>query len=115
VLAKFCQKEEERIKKTKQIPRLSRAQRMEIKENVTLSLMKKALPVPAVYDMCWNLAENTVLFFSTNQKAQEVFEEFFREVFGLGLMLQVPYLVADHLLPAEQRPALAELEPVIFV
>src|SRR5574340_676784 len=46
----------------KQIPRLSRAQRMEIKENVTLSLMKKALPMPAVYDMCWNLAENTVLF-----------------------------------------------------
>lgn len=115
VLAKFCQKEEERVKKMKQIPRLSRAQRMEIKENVTLSLMKKALPMPAVYDMCWNLAENTVLFFSTNQKAQEVFEEFFREVFGLGLMLQVPYLVAEHLLPAEQRPALAELEPVIFV
>jgi len=115
VLAKFCLKEEERVKKMKQVPRLSRAQRLEIKENVTLALMKKALPVPAVYDLCWNLAENTVLFFSTNQKAQETFEEFFREVFGLGLMLQVPYLVAEHLLPPEQRPALAGLEPAIFV
>lgn len=115
VLNKFCMKEEERVKKMKQVPRLNRALRMEIKENVTLSLMKKALPVPAVYDMCWNLAEGTVLFFSTNQKAQEVFEEFFREAFGLGLMLQVPYLVAEHLLPVEARPALAEVAPVIFV
>lgn len=115
VLNKFCMKEEERVRKMKQVPKLNRAHRMEIKENVALSLMKKALPVPAVYDMCWNLAEGTVLFFSTNQKAQEAFEEFFRETFGLPLILQVPYLAAEHLLKPEAREALADLQPAIFV
>jgi len=115
VLNKFCLKEEERIKKERQIPKLSRSQRLEIKENVKLMLLKKALPSPAVYDLCWNLAEGTLLFFSTSQKAQEVLEEFFKDTFGLNIILQVPYLTAEHLLDAEGREALADLEPAIFV
>ena len=41
----------------------------EIKEGVRLMLLKKALPIPAVYDPAWNLSDNTVMFFSTSQKA----------------------------------------------
>lgn len=115
VLNKFCLKEEERLKKERQIPKLSRSQRMEIKENVKLMLMKKAPPVPAVYDLCWNLANGTLLFFSTNQKAQEILEDFFKDTFGLNIILQVPYLTAEHLLDVEGRQALADLEPAIFV
>lgn len=115
ILRKFCLKEEERLKAARQLPKLSKAQRGEIKENVQLMLLKKALPAPAVYDLCWNLAQGTILFFSANQKAQEQFEELFRQTFELGVILQVPYLVAEHLLPAERRGALADLEPAIFV
>ncbi|MGV1100193.1 recombination-associated protein RdgC [Thiovibrio sp. JS02] len=115
VLNKFCLKEEERLKKARQVPKLSRAQRVEIKENVKLMLMKKAAPVPAVYDLCWNLAESTLLFFSTSQKAQELVEEFFKETFDLGLMLQVPYLTAEHLLDADGRQALANITPTVFI
>ena len=115
VLNKFCLKEEERLKKERQIPKLNRSQRMEIKESVKLMLLKKALPVPAVYDLCWNLADGTLLFFSTNQKAQEILEEFFKDTFGLNIILQVPYLTAEHLLDAEGREALADLDPAIFV
>ncbi|HIJ78416.1 MAG: recombination-associated protein RdgC [Desulfobulbaceae bacterium] len=115
VLKKFCLKEEERLKKARQIPKLARSQKLEIKENVKLMLMKKAVPVPAVYDICWNLADSTLLFFSTSQKAQELLEEFFKDSFDLGLMLQVPYLTAEHLLGPDSHAALAEITPSIFV
>lgn len=115
LLKKFCLKEEERLKKERQIPKLNRGQQQEIKENVKLMLMKKAVPMPAVYDLCWNLAEGTLLFFTTSQKAQETLEEFFRDTFDLSIILQVPYLVAEHLLAAGEQDALADISPSIFV
>jgi DNA recombination-dependent growth factor C len=115
VLKKFCLKEEERIKKERQVPRLSRAHRQEIKENIQLQLVKKAIPVGTIYDLCWNLADSTLLFFSTSNKVQAVLEDFFKETFGLRLILQIPYLTAEHLLAPEEREALADLKPQIFV
>jgi len=115
LLKKFCLKEEERLKKERQIPKLNRTQLLEIKENVKLMLMKKAVPMPAVYDLCWNLAEGTLLFFTTSQKAQETLEEFFRDTFDLSIILQVPYLVAEHMLAAGEQDALSDISPSIFV
>ncbi len=115
VLKKFCMKEEERVKKERQVPRLSRAHRQEIKENIQLQLVKKAIPVGAIYDLCWNLADSTLFFFSTSNKAQAVLEDFFKESFNLQLILQIPYLTAEHLLAPEEREALADLKPQIFV
>lgn len=115
VLNKFSLKEEERLKKERQVPNLSRSHRLDIKENVRLMLMKRAVPVPAVYDLSWNLAESTVLFFSTSRKAQELLEEFFRETFGLDLLLQVPYLTAEKLLDDAGRQSLADLSPALFL
>ncbi|MDA8165109.1 MAG: recombination-associated protein RdgC [Desulfobacteraceae bacterium] len=115
LLKKFCMKEEERLKKEKELPRLSKRHRMEIKENIYLMLLKKALPGTAVYDLAWNLAEGTVLFFSTNKKAQETLEEFFKETFNLHLIQQIPYLTAGHLLDAKEQEALAQLNPEIFI
>jgi hypothetical protein len=115
LLQKFSFKEEERLKKEKQIPRINRSQRVRIKEDVRLQLVKKSLPLPSVYDLCWNLADNTVLFFSISTKAQSVLEDFFKECFGLTIMLQVPYLAAAHLLDVSQQERLQELHPDIFV
>jgi len=44
VLNKFCLKEEERLKRARQIPKLARAHRVEIKESVKLMLMKRRPP-----------------------------------------------------------------------
>lgn len=115
ILKKFCAKEEERIKKEKQIPKISKAQKMEIKERMRTELMRKALPVPAVYDLCWNLAESTLLFFSTNSKAQAQLEDFFKETFGLTIMQQIPYLTAEHLLDEGGSDRLSSIGPEIFV
>jgi DNA recombination-dependent growth factor C len=115
ILKKFCLKEEERIKKDRQIPKLNRHQKLEIKENMKLMLMKRAVPVPATYDLVWSLADNSLLFFTTNQKAQALLEDFFKETFGMLLMLQVPYNIAESLLNPEEKQQLAHLAPAIFV
>lgn len=114
-LKKFCMKEESRVKREKEIPRLSKAKRLEIKENMTLMLMKRAVPVPSVYELVWNLADMTLLFFSTNKKAQAMLEDYFHETFGLRIVLQVPYNTAEHLLGAERGTELAGLNPELFI
>jgi hypothetical protein len=71
--------------------------------------------MPSVYDLCWNLADSTVLFFSTSTKAQSVLEDFFKECFGLTIILQVPYLTAARLLDAAEQERLQDLGPEILV
>lgn len=115
LLRKFSLKEEERLKKEKQVPRLHRSQRIEIREDIRLQLVKKALPIPAVYDLSWNLADNTLLFYSTSTKAQSVLEDFFKECFGLTIILQVPYVAGAHLLDISEQERLKDLQPEIFI
>ena len=115
ILKKFCAKEEERVKKERQIPKIGKAMKTEIKERMRTELMRKAVPIPAVYDLCWNLAESTLLFFSTNKKAQAQLEDFFKETFGLTIMQQIPYLTAEHLIDEEESVRLATIGPDIFV
>ncbi|MBU0675836.1 MAG: recombination-associated protein RdgC [Proteobacteria bacterium] len=114
-LKKFTMKEEERIKRERQIPKLSRDHRLEIKEAIHTMLIKKAVPMSAVFDLAWNLAENTVLFFSTNQKAQAVLEDFFKETFDLHLMQQIPYITAGMLLDPAEADQLAGIPPEILI
>ena len=115
LLKKFSLKEEERLKKERQVPRLSRNHRLQIKEDIHLQLTKKALPLPSVYELSWNLANNTVLFFSISAKAQSILEDFFKECFGLTIILQVPYLAAANLLDHSEQERLKEIQPEILV
>ena len=115
LLKKFSLKEEERIKKEHNAPRLSRGHRQQIREDIRLQLMKKALPLPSIYELSWNLADSTLLFFSTSAKAQSVLEDFFKECFGLTIMLQVPYLVGANLLDSAEQERLKDLRPEILV
>ena len=115
ILKKFVQKEEERIKLEKQIPKIGRTLKAEIKERVHAELIRKAIPIPAVFDLCWNLSESTVLFFTTNKKIHAVLEDFFKDCFGLLLVQQIPYVTAEHLLSDEQVELLAAVNPEILV
>ncbi len=115
VVKKFAQKEEERVKIEKQIPRISRSMKVEIKERVTTELMRKAVPIPAVYDLCWNLSESTLLFFSTNKKALALIEDFFNDSFGLRLKQQIPYVVGEQLLEEDDQEKLARITPEILI
>ncbi len=116
VLKKCVMKEEERIRREKQLPRLSRAVRLEIKERVRAELVRKSVPVPATYDLCWNLSDNTLLFFSTSKKAMALLEELFSDTFDMTLVPQIPWFSAIRVLDgedAEQR--LEELRPAILI
>lgn len=115
VLKKCVLKEEERIKRERQIPKLSRSARLEIKERVRTELVRKSVPVPAVYDVVWSLSHGTVLFFTTNKKAMVLLEEFFKETFGLSIILQVPWNIALHVTDEELVAGLDRLRPEILV
>jgi len=115
LLKKFTLKEEERLKKEHRAPRLSRSHREQIKEDVRLQLVKKALPMPSVYELSWNLADNTLLFYSTSAKAQSILEDFFKDCFGLSIILQVPYSIGVKLLDHNELERLKEIQPEILV
>lgn len=115
ILKKFAQKEEERIKKEKQIPKIGRTMKIEIRERIQSELMKKAAPVPAVYDLCWNLSDSTLIFFTTNRKAHTLLEDLFKETFGLLIAQQIPYYMAERLLDEDDTQRLAAITPDIFV
>lgn len=115
ILKKFVAKEEERVRLEKQLPKLSRSVKVQIKERVRTELMRKAIPIPAVYELCWSLSNNTLLFFSTNKKAQAILEDFFKESFGLLIRQQIPYTTAEHLVSEEERAVLERISPDIFV
>ena len=89
VLKKFVMKEEERIKREKQIPRLSRSARLEIKERIRAELIRNAPAVPSTYDLCWNLADNTLLFFSTSKKAMALLEEYKKLLEPCGMDIEL--------------------------
>lgn len=115
VLKKFVLKEEERIKREKQIPKLGRRLRVEIRERVQAELIRKASPVPALYDLCWNLTDSTLFFFSTNKKAIALLEDLFKDTFDMALIQQVPYLTAARLLNDDLAGRLDGLQPAILI
>lgn len=115
ILKKYIAKEEERVRREKQIPKLSRSAKMEIKERIRTELVRKSIPIPSVYDLAWNLSEGSLIFFSTNKKAQALLEDHFRETFGLIIKQQIPYTTAETLLEEETLPLLESSTPDIFV
>lgn len=115
ILKKIVQKEEERVRLEKQVPKLSRAMKVEIKERVRVDLMRKAIPVPSLFELCWSLSDSTVLFFSTNKKIHAVLEDFFKESFGLLIRQQIPYTTAEQLLGEDQLTKLDTISPEILV
>lgn len=115
ILKKIVQKEEERVRREQQVPKLSRSMKVQIKERVRTELMRKAIPIPSTYELCWSLTDSTLYFFSTNKKVHAILEDFFKESFGLLIRQQIPYTTAEHLLDEDMLDKLERLSPEIFV
>lgn len=115
IIKKYIQKEEARVRAEKEIPRLSKSARAQIKERVTGELLRKSFPVPTVFDLFWNFSESRVFVFTTNKKALSLIEDFFRECFGVLLKQQIPYCLAELLIDGEMVGALEQLEHQSFV
>jgi hypothetical protein len=115
VLRKFTAKEESRLKQEQGVRRLSRSVRLEIKERIRAEMVRKSPPIPAVYDLCWNLSNNTLLFFSNSRKALALLEDLFRETFELSLIMQIPWNNALQLTDPATAEKLADLQPALLI
>jgi len=98
-------REELKLKKETGRERLNKKQKTDIREEQIQRLLKKVLPLPAVYEVCWNTAAGEVLFFSTSKKANDEFTAFFYRSFDLKLRALTPVLLAGELRPETAETA----------
>lgn len=94
---------------------VSRDRKREIKEQVTLRLRARSLPIPAVFDIVWNPSENRVYLATTNSKVRALFEDHFAATFDLHLEPLTPFFMAMDVLGEDAAPKLENLDPTIFV
>ncbi len=116
LLKKFCSIEEKRTIAEKQLKRITSKLRKEIRERTRLQLLAKALPVPATYDMCWNISTGSVLFFGRQDKICGMFEDLFKTTFNMRLYPVIPYTLGAELINVEtQSDTYEAMRPEVFV
>lgn len=93
---------------------VSRERKKEIKEQVMFVLNKRFLPIPAEFQVIWNVNAGLVYIASVQPKLLELFEEFFVHSFGLHLEQLTPYGLAVRFLPEAELDRLDEIEPTSF-
>jgi len=100
-----------RGKKTK----LSRNEKLEIKDRVVMRLRKKVIPTSKAIDLCWHLDSGVVLFFGHSKRMILDFAALFEKTFGMALLEDSPYAASTRAeLPRELSRALKQIEPVSF-
>jgi len=100
-----------RGKKTK----LSRNEKLEIKDRVVMRLRKKVIPTSKAIDLCWHLDSGVVLFFGHSKRMILDFMALFEKTFGLQLLEDSPHAAATRAeLPRELERAFKQLEPLSF-
>ncbi len=94
---------------------IPRSRKSELREQVKVRLMARALPIPALFDAVWNLQTGHILLETSNAKACALFEDFFKTSFELTLAMLSPFNLAEEMLGGEKAiPKLEALEPTIF-
>jgi len=92
--------------------RLGRAVRKEIKAEVEARLLRRALPVPRLFDCVWNLETGRLYFTGRLRPAREAFVETFRQTFGAAPVPMIPWVAAEHVgLPPRVVEAVRAVEP----
>ena len=100
-----------RGKKTK----LSRNEKLEIKDRVVMRLRKKVIPTSKAIDLCWHLDSGVVLFFGHSKRMILDFMALFEKTFGMQLLEDSPHAAATRAeLPRELERALKQIEPLSF-
>jgi hypothetical protein len=77
--------------------RLSRAEKIELKEVVSRKLRKQFVPVTRAVDVTWSLEDGVVRFFSQSVRPSADMTALFQKTFGLELLPEAPYTLADRL------------------
>lgn len=93
---------------------ISRERKKEIKEQVLFVLNKRFLPIPAEFQVIWNIQSGIVFFDSTQSKVLDLFQEHFVQTFDLHLEQLTPYGLAVELLGDSVTGSLDTLESSSF-
>jgi recombination associated protein RdgC len=74
--------------------RLSKHERVELKELVSRKLRRQFVPSTRAIDLSWSLEEGVVRFFSLSARPTATMLELFEKTFGLKLTPEAPYTLA---------------------
>lgn len=95
--------------------KLGRKEKAELKESVARKLRKQTAPATRVVDVAWSLNEGVVRFFSHAEKAAGNMTELFHKTFGLKLVAESPYTLAERLgLSKAQESAWQEIDVTVL-
>lgn len=105
--------EEQRLLGKLEREKLNRRERQELKQRAIVRLRRKVLPLTNAFDVCWDLDNRRLLFFSHSARLILDFAGLFEKTFGLGLVEDSPYIVAQRAeLPKTLARALEKVEPL---
>jgi len=94
---------------------VSRDRKRELKDLTKLKLMARSLPIPAVFDVIWNIRTGVIYLASTQPKLRSLFEDQFTLSFDLHLEPMTPYYQAAQILGETRQQQLDDIEPTLFV
>ncbi|MDI3492250.1 MAG: hypothetical protein PWP17_132 [Desulfomicrobiaceae bacterium] len=94
---------------------LSKDEKLEIRERVALALRARFLPIPAIFQVVWNVRRHHVYLASVHPKVIDLFHEMFTQTFGLHLEPMDPYFSARALLDVAELSLLDDHAPTIFI
>jgi len=106
--------EEERIKALGK-KFIGRERKKEIQEQVKLRLMGRFLPIPAEFQVVWNMRSGRVYFASTQTKMIEMFLDLFTRTFELRLEQLLPYSLALAMFGEEISAKLDDVQSTKFI
>ena len=93
---------------------ISRDHKREIRDMVMSRLMSRTLPLPAVFNVVWNIETGVIWFDSTRSKVCEIFVEHFTQSFDLHLEPLTPYFMALSHVGESRAAQLEALESANF-
>ena len=106
--------EEERIKALGK-KFIGRERKKEIQEQVKLRLMGRFLPIPAEFQVVWNMRSGRVYFASPQTKMIEMFLDLFTRTFELRLEQLLPYSLALAMFGEEISAKLDDVQSTKFI
>lgn len=89
LIKKICASEEAKIE------HINDGKKKEIKDAVIAKLMSETKAIPKIFDCAWDYKNQIVYFFSTNKKANEIFETLFKKTFGDSISNMIPFIMAE--------------------
>ena len=96
---------------------LSKEEKKQIREHVELVLLSRIPATPNIYDIVWNVEDNMLWFFSSQNAAKEELESLFYSSFGVSLIPLFPFTEAELNcgLSDSDKDGLSAISPSIFV